>query len=294
MVMVRENNEGEYSEVGGRFGRGRPGETALQKAVSPARHQPYRGLRAAARVGTRSARDVDQVQLQRAQHAVRSADVGGTASTEQVTAAVVDLLARHCPDTMREGPLSDPQLGILCFESDGTVRAQGEDPQGVEPALIPRRAQPPQVLELAGTQPACSSSPSAASSRLNVTTASSKPFLRTSTAAVVFSARIISLISRCSCTRSSRHLNPAASMLRHNRVSEMTVVNMRSSRWLSAAATSAVWNSRSRLASSHQSSAFFAASMPRTILSRALYAEAARDVPVIRRTAALSSASRAR
>jgi tartrate dehydrogenase/decarboxylase/D-malate dehydrogenase len=33
LVIVRENNEGEYSEVGGRFGRGGPGETALQEAV---------------------------------------------------------------------------------------------------------------------------------------------------------------------------------------------------------------------------------------------------------------------
>jgi tartrate dehydrogenase/decarboxylase/D-malate dehydrogenase len=33
LVIVRENNEGEYSEVGGRFGRGGPGETAIQEAV---------------------------------------------------------------------------------------------------------------------------------------------------------------------------------------------------------------------------------------------------------------------
>jgi len=33
LVIVRENNEGEYSEVGGRFGRGDPGETAIQEAV---------------------------------------------------------------------------------------------------------------------------------------------------------------------------------------------------------------------------------------------------------------------
>ena len=33
LVIVRENNEGEYSEVGGRFGRGGPEETALQEAV---------------------------------------------------------------------------------------------------------------------------------------------------------------------------------------------------------------------------------------------------------------------
>ena len=33
LVIVRENNEGEYSEVGGRFGQGGPGETALQEAV---------------------------------------------------------------------------------------------------------------------------------------------------------------------------------------------------------------------------------------------------------------------
>jgi tartrate dehydrogenase/decarboxylase/D-malate dehydrogenase len=33
LVIVRENNEGEYSEIGGRFGRGGPGETAIQEAV---------------------------------------------------------------------------------------------------------------------------------------------------------------------------------------------------------------------------------------------------------------------
>ena len=33
LVIVRENNEGEYSEVGGRFGRGGPDETAIQEAV---------------------------------------------------------------------------------------------------------------------------------------------------------------------------------------------------------------------------------------------------------------------
>ena len=33
LVIVRENNEGEYSEVGGRFGQGGPGETAIQEAV---------------------------------------------------------------------------------------------------------------------------------------------------------------------------------------------------------------------------------------------------------------------
>jgi tartrate dehydrogenase/decarboxylase/D-malate dehydrogenase len=33
LVIVRENNEGEYSEVGGRFGRGGAGETAIQEAV---------------------------------------------------------------------------------------------------------------------------------------------------------------------------------------------------------------------------------------------------------------------
>jgi tartrate dehydrogenase/decarboxylase / D-malate dehydrogenase len=33
LVIVRENNEGEYSEVGGRFNRGLPEETAVQEAV---------------------------------------------------------------------------------------------------------------------------------------------------------------------------------------------------------------------------------------------------------------------
>jgi tartrate dehydrogenase/decarboxylase / D-malate dehydrogenase len=33
LVIVRENNEGEYSQVGGRFGQGGPGETAIQEAV---------------------------------------------------------------------------------------------------------------------------------------------------------------------------------------------------------------------------------------------------------------------
>jgi tartrate dehydrogenase/decarboxylase/D-malate dehydrogenase len=33
MLVVRENSEGEYSEMGGRFGRGTPGEFALQEAV---------------------------------------------------------------------------------------------------------------------------------------------------------------------------------------------------------------------------------------------------------------------
>jgi tartrate dehydrogenase/decarboxylase/D-malate dehydrogenase len=33
LVIVRENNEGEYSEVGGRFNRGQPEETAIQEAV---------------------------------------------------------------------------------------------------------------------------------------------------------------------------------------------------------------------------------------------------------------------
>src|SRR4029453_17199793 len=33
LVIVRENTEGEYSEVGGRFGRGGPEETAIQEAV---------------------------------------------------------------------------------------------------------------------------------------------------------------------------------------------------------------------------------------------------------------------
>ena len=33
LVIVRENTEGEYSEVGGRFGRGGPDETAVQEAV---------------------------------------------------------------------------------------------------------------------------------------------------------------------------------------------------------------------------------------------------------------------
>jgi len=33
LVIVRENTEGEYSEIGGRFGRGTPGEFALQEAV---------------------------------------------------------------------------------------------------------------------------------------------------------------------------------------------------------------------------------------------------------------------
>ncbi len=33
LVIIRENNEGEYSEIGGRFGRGGPEETAIQEAV---------------------------------------------------------------------------------------------------------------------------------------------------------------------------------------------------------------------------------------------------------------------
>ena len=33
MLVVRENSEGEYSEMGGRFGRGTPGEFAIQEAV---------------------------------------------------------------------------------------------------------------------------------------------------------------------------------------------------------------------------------------------------------------------
>src|SRR5688572_17540347 len=33
LVIVRENSEGEYSEIGGRFGRGGPGETAVQEAI---------------------------------------------------------------------------------------------------------------------------------------------------------------------------------------------------------------------------------------------------------------------
>ncbi len=33
MLVVRENSEGEYSELGGRFGRGTPGEFALQESV---------------------------------------------------------------------------------------------------------------------------------------------------------------------------------------------------------------------------------------------------------------------
>ena len=33
LLVVRENNEGEYSEVGGRFFRGLPGETAVQESV---------------------------------------------------------------------------------------------------------------------------------------------------------------------------------------------------------------------------------------------------------------------
>ena len=33
LVIVRENNEGEYSELGGRFDRGLPEETAIQEAV---------------------------------------------------------------------------------------------------------------------------------------------------------------------------------------------------------------------------------------------------------------------
>jgi tartrate dehydrogenase/decarboxylase/D-malate dehydrogenase len=33
LVVVRENNEGEYSEVGGRFNRGLPDETAVQQAI---------------------------------------------------------------------------------------------------------------------------------------------------------------------------------------------------------------------------------------------------------------------
>jgi tartrate dehydrogenase/decarboxylase/D-malate dehydrogenase len=33
LVIIRENNEGEYSEVGGRFDRGGAGETAIQEAV---------------------------------------------------------------------------------------------------------------------------------------------------------------------------------------------------------------------------------------------------------------------
>lgn len=33
LVIIRENNEGEYSEVGGRFGRGGANETAIQEAV---------------------------------------------------------------------------------------------------------------------------------------------------------------------------------------------------------------------------------------------------------------------
>src|ERR1700743_1593747 len=32
-LIVRENNEGEYSEIGGRLYRGRPDETAIQSAV---------------------------------------------------------------------------------------------------------------------------------------------------------------------------------------------------------------------------------------------------------------------
>ncbi|MEX2291116.1 MAG: tartrate dehydrogenase [Mycobacteriales bacterium] len=33
MLVVRENSEGEYSEMGGRFGRGTPGELAIQESV---------------------------------------------------------------------------------------------------------------------------------------------------------------------------------------------------------------------------------------------------------------------
>ncbi|MGA9748462.1 MAG: tartrate dehydrogenase [Nocardioides sp.] len=33
LVIIRENSEGEYSQVGGRFGQGGPGETAVQEAV---------------------------------------------------------------------------------------------------------------------------------------------------------------------------------------------------------------------------------------------------------------------
>ena len=54
-------------------------------------------------------------------------------------------------------------------------------------------------------------------------------------------------------------------------------MNMRSSRGLSAAATSAVWKSRSRLATVPSPRPAPPSPLPRTILSRALYAAAARE-----------------
>jgi tartrate dehydrogenase/decarboxylase / D-malate dehydrogenase len=56
MLVVRENNEGEYSEIGGRFGRGTPGEFASQQAVftrtGVERIARYAAERAAARRGS--------------------------------------------------------------------------------------------------------------------------------------------------------------------------------------------------------------------------------------------------
>jgi hypothetical protein len=66
MLVVRENSEGEYSEMGGRFGRGTPGEFAVQESVftrvgvragDALRPRPRRVALRAPRVGDEVQRD---------------------------------------------------------------------------------------------------------------------------------------------------------------------------------------------------------------------------------------------
>ena len=89
-LVVRENNEGEYSEIGGRLNRGTPHEMALQESVFTRIAAP-RSLRSANLDPERAIEDVlgDGETL--------TPDLGGRANTDSVGAAILGTLEDHRP-----------------------------------------------------------------------------------------------------------------------------------------------------------------------------------------------------
>ena len=92
MIIVRENNEGEYSEIGGRLNRGTPDEAAVQVAMFT-----RRGCDRVIRYAFVGQPDAARAVVAAVERVVKEGtrltrDRGGTASTSDVGRTIAELV----------------------------------------------------------------------------------------------------------------------------------------------------------------------------------------------------------
>jgi tartrate dehydrogenase/decarboxylase / D-malate dehydrogenase len=158
LVIVRENSEGEYSEVGGRFARGLPGEIALQEAIFTRRGIARVGAFAAGLAAERRGRLTSATKSNGIVHTmpfwdeVMAETVGGFPGVE-LQSVLVDALAAALVlrpssfDVIVASNLLGDILSDLASAVTGSI--------GVAPSanLNPERAHPSMFEPVHGTAP---------------------------------------------------------------------------------------------------------------------------------------------